>query len=481
MKNVFTLTLYLLLILKGNSATSSYDYSSYNAVSTNTNLSGETVTSSTSDQSAVYITSSGITINDSTIQKTSGDSSNTENSEFYGVNAAVLVQGGGVTITGGTITTAAKGANAVCATNDGTVTISGTTITSTGSSSARGLHSTYGGSITASDVSISSTGGSCATLATDRGEGTVTCSQCTLSTAGAGSPLIYSTGTITAKGCTGTASGAQMVVVEGKNTAIVQDNSSLKGTGVGNRNNVDNCGVFLYQSMSGDADVGTSTFTCKDSTLEIDSSSSVYSSAPMFFITNTASVINLEGCTFNYGSGTFLNAAGTSEWGNSGSNGGTVTLTLTNQDIEGDFIVDSISSLTINMVNSSIKGKINTNKVSSTVAITLDADSTITLTGNSYISSLSNSDSTGSNINKGSYTFEDYNGNSIDATGTGTTSKNSTETNSVTTTISTSASVSSTDNEDNESDNFTIFSSFAGKDISIPIFIYTLFMIIILF
>ena len=355
------------------------------------------------------------------------------------------------------------------------------TITSTGSGSARGLHSTYGGSITASDVSISSTGGSCATLATDRGEGAVTCSGCTLSTAGAGSPLIYSTGTITAKGCTGTASGAQMVVVEGKNTAIVQDNSSLKCSGVGNRNNVDNCGIFLYQSMSGDADVGTSTFTCKDSTLEIDSSSSVYSSAPMFFITNTASVINLEGCTFNYGSGTFLNAAGTSEWGNSNSNGGTVTLTLTNQDIEGDLIVDSISSLTINMVNSSIKGKINTNKVSSTVAITLDADSTITLTGNSYISSLSNSDSTGSNINKGSYTFEDYNGNSIDATGTGTTSKNSTDTNSVTTTISTSASVSSTDNEDNESDNFTIFSSFAGKDISIPIFIYTLFMIIILF
>ena len=97
------------------------------------------------------------------------------------------------------------------------------------------------------------------------------------------SPLIYSTGTITAKGCTGTASGAQMVVVEGKNTAIVQDSFTLKCSGVGNRNNVDNCGIFLYQSMSGDADVGTSKFTCKDSTLEIESSSSVYSSAPMFF------------------------------------------------------------------------------------------------------------------------------------------------------------------------------------------------------
>ena len=316
MKNGLFLIIYSFLLLKANSSNSSHNYSGYSAVSTNTNLSGENLSSSTSDQSVVYITTSGITIDSSTIQKVSGDSSNTENSEFYGVNAAILVQGGGVTITGGTITTAAKGANAVCATNSGTVTISGTTITSTGSGSARGLHSTYGGIITASDVIISSTGGSCATLATDRGEGTVTCTGCTLSTSGAGSPLIYSTGTITVSKTTGTASGAQMVVVEGKNTAIVQDSSSLKCSGVGNRNSVDNCGIFLYQSMSGDADVGTSTFTCTDSTFEIESSNSaVYSSAPMFFITNTKSAINLNGCTFIYGSGTFLSSKATSEWG----------------------------------------------------------------------------------------------------------------------------------------------------------------------
>jgi hypothetical protein len=315
MKNVFILIIYFLLILEGKSENSSYDYDGYDAVSTNTNLSGETLSSTTSGQSVVYITTSGITIQNSNLQKTSGDTSDSEieNSEFYGVNAAVLVQGGGATITDGTITTAAKGANAVCATNSGTVTISGTTITSTGSGSARGLHATYGGTITASDVTISSTGGSCANLATDRGEGTVTCTGCTLSTSGAGSPLIYSTGTITVKGSSGTASGAQMVVVEGKNTAIVQDSSSLKCSGVGNRNNVDNCGIFLYQSMSGDADTGTATFTGKDSTFEIESSSSIYSSAPMFFVTNTAAEINLENCVFNYGSGTFISVTQTSE------------------------------------------------------------------------------------------------------------------------------------------------------------------------
>ena len=375
MKNGFSLILLSLLILRANnnflrflqSSTNSYDYSSYSATSIDENLSGQTLTSSTSDQSVVYITTTGKTIENSNLQKTGGDSSNTENSEFYGINAAVLVQGGEVTITDGSITTNAKGGNAVCATNNGVVTITGTTITSTASSSGRGLHSTYGGSITASKVTISSTGGSCATLATDRGEGTVTCTDCTLTTSGAGSPLIYSTGTITVSSSTGTANGAQMVVVEGKNTATVQENSSFKCTGVGNRNNIDKCGIMLYQSMSGDADTGTSTFNCKSSSMEILSSSSVYATAPMFFITNTKAVINLESCTFTYGSGIFLNAAGTSAWGSSGSNGGEVTLTLTNQNIEGDFEVASDSSLTINMVNSSIKGKINNSKVSSDI------------------------------------------------------------------------------------------------------------------
>ena len=385
------------------SSKNSYDYSSYSFTSINENLSGKTLSSTTSDQSVVYITQSGISISNSNLNKASGDSSKTENSEFYGVNAAVLVNGGGLTMTGGTVTTAAKGANAICATNNGKVTISGTTITSTGSGSARGLHATFGGKIEANKVNISTKGGSCATLATDRGEGTVTCTECTLSTAGAGSPLIYSTGDITVSKTTGVATGAQAVVIEGKNTATIKEASNLKCNGIPNRKTVDQCGVMLYQSMSGDAASGTSTFNCDKSTLEIQSSSSVYSSAPMFFITNTQAKINLEECTFKYGSGVFLKAEGTSEWGNSGSNGGVVTLTLTNQDIEGDIVVDSISSLTLNLIGSSIKGKINTANTAAKLAINLDSDSKITLTGNSYYTSLVNEKADGSNLVNGTY------------------------------------------------------------------------------
>ena len=415
MKNVlFTIICLLLLttinskflrFLQSKSSINSYDYSNYSAQSTNENLSSKTLESTSKDQSVIYITKSGISIKNSILKKTSGDSSNTENSEFYGVNAAVLVQGGEATITGGSINTSAKGANALCATNKGKVTISGTKITSTGSGSARGLHSTYGGTIIGSNLEISTTGGSCATLATDRGEGKVTCTECSLSTAGAGSPIIYSTGDISINKSKGTATGAQMVVVEGKNTASVLDNSELKCNGIGNRNNVDKCGIFLYQSMSGDAESGTSTFNCQNSKLEILSSSSVYSSAPMFFITNTQSVINIENCNFSYGSKIFLSVQGTTQWGNSGSNGGKVTLNLKNQNIEGDFIVDSISSININLINSQIKGTFNSGNTASKFAINLDKDSSITLTGNSFYTSITNEDNTGKNIDSGTFQF----------------------------------------------------------------------------
>ena len=407
-----TAIIYITLLILGTkaqflrflqSSKNSYDYSSYSSTSTNENLSGKTLSSTTSDQSVVYVTQSGITINNSNLNKESGDSSKTENSEFYGVNAAVLVNGGGLTMTGGTITTKAKGANAVVATNNGNVKISGTEITSTGSGSARGLHSTFGGKIEASKVKITTQGGSCATLATDRGEGTVTCTDCTLSTAGAGSPLIYSTGDITVSKTTGTATGAQAVVIEGKNTATVKESSNLKCNGNPNRKDVDKCGVMLYQSMSGDAASGTSTFNCDKSTIEIQSSSSVYSSAPMFFITNTQAKINLEECTFKYGSGVFLNASGTSEWGNSGSNGGVVTLTLTNQDIEGDIVFDAYSGLTINLIGSTITGKINAANTAAKIAISMDEDSSIILTGNSYYTSLVNEKTDGSNLVNGTY------------------------------------------------------------------------------
>ena len=405
MKKILIIFLYICLPNLILLSSSSYDYSAYSATSNNTNLSNQIIISSNSDESAVYITQSGITITNSNITKSGDIVTNTEDGEFYGVNAAILVQGGGLTMTGGNITTSGKGANSLVATNGGNVTISGTTIISTGLSSARGLHATYGGIIKASKVNISSTGGSCANLATDRGEGTISCTECKLSTSGAGSPLIYSTGAISVINTTGTSNGAQAIVVEGKNSASIES-SSLSCTAIPNNKN-DSCGVLIYQSMSGDADSGISSFTCKNSKLEILNSSNYSSTAPMFFVTNTAANINIENCNLNIPSGLLLKVS-EGDWGTTGSKGGNVTLNLTNQDLEGNITVDSSSSLTINLINSSITGTINSAKAAAKLSIVMDSNSFLNLTGNSYYTYLQNAKSNNSNIYIGKYTFEIY-------------------------------------------------------------------------
>ena len=200
-----------------------------------------------------------------------------------------------------------------------------------------------------------------------------------------------------------------MVIIEGKNSATIKS-STLKCTGESNRENIDKCGVLIYQPHSEGADDGNGSFTAIDSTMEIISTSSVYSTAPMFFVTNRKVNITLSNVTFIYGSGIFLDIEATDVWGITGSNGGDVNMTVTGQTIEGDIVVDDYSSLTLNLLSSSsFTGTINAAKSSGTINIVVDASSKINLTGDSYITKLDNADSNGSNINTGGYSYNDSN------------------------------------------------------------------------
>ena len=366
----------------------------------------ENYETSTSDESTIKVSDGGnATVDGATVNKTGGDSSNTENSEFYGVNAGILTtKGSTTTIKNSKITTNAKGANAIFATGeDAKVYVSDTTITTTGESSSRGLDATYGGYIEADNVTITTQGGSCATLATDRGEGTVIAKNSKLETNGSGSPIIYSTGNISISNTTGTSNGSQMVVIEGKNSATVED-STLVCSGKGNRGDTDHSGIMIYQSMSGDASEGTGTFTAKNSSLTISENSNYYKTAPMFFITNTEAIINLTNTKLSYGSNLLISNKGTSEWGNSGSNGGNLTLNATNQELTGNVEVDNISTLTMNLnESSSYTGTINSANTAKSITLKLDSSSKITLTGDSYVTSLEDSDSSYSNINFNGY------------------------------------------------------------------------------
>jgi len=335
------------------------------------------------NQSGVWVLSGAkATLSSVTVTKT-GDTSDVESSDFYGLNGAILVSGAGnLTLSDSTVTSDAEGANAVVATGKNSkITLDDVNIT-TSENSSRGLHATAGGTITATDVTITTKGDHSAALATDRGSGTVTLTSGTLSTAGDGSPGIYSTGTIKATNITSVATGSEAAVIEGRNSITLTD-SSITG--------YKKCGVMIYQSFSGDAEVGKGVFTMTNGSI----TSKV---GPMFYSTNTQAEVNLTNVSlYNTTSELIELAAG--DWGTDGSNGATMIFNASNQTLTGSIEVDDISSLTLNLKDGSyFTGTIDEDNTAKYIKVTLDSDSELSLTADSYIDVLIDDDSSLSNI-----------------------------------------------------------------------------------
>ena len=392
----------------GMNNNSSVSYSAVKEITKDEDITSGEYKSNSADENAISVSGNiKSTLSDITVNKT-GDSDGGDNTSFYGTNSAIIAKGGAnVTIKNANITTSATGANGVfsyggsATTNnsnsDGTtINISDSTIT-TSKDNSGGIMTTGGGIMNATNLTITTAGTSSAAIRSDRGGGTVTVDKGTYKTTGKGSPTIYSTADITVKNATLISTASEGAIIEGKNSITLENveltdtNNELNGQSTTYKN------IFLYQSMSGDAAEGNAVFTSKDSTITTNKGDS-------FYVTNTTATINLENNKIinNDSTGNFLRIQKDS-WGNSGSNGGTVTLNLTNQEVDGNIVVDSISKLTMKLSNgSTFKGIIN-NSNEGEVSISLDKSSSITLTGDTYIKSLTNEDSTNSNINLNNY------------------------------------------------------------------------------
>lgn len=395
-------------INNNNMSSSSTNYSSNYEITKDEDITSGEYSSSTKDENVISV-SGDVTSNLSniTVSKT-GDSDGGDNTSFYGTNSAIIAKGGAtLNIENATIETNATGSNGVFSyggsattnnsSSDGTtVNINNSKITTTKNNSG-GIMTTGGGTMNANNLEITTSGVSSAAIRSDRGGGTVNVDGGTYTTNGQGSPSIYSTANITAKNAKLISNASEGVVIEGKNSVTLENvtltdtNNKLNGQSTTYKN------IFLYQSMSGDADDGVSTFTSKNSTITTNKGDTLY-------VTNTSAIINLENNTFinNDSTGNFLRIQKDS-WGNSGSNGGNVTLNLTNQKVNGNIVVDSISTLDVNMVKSNYTGNINSDNTAKNLTINLDSSSTITLTSDSYVSSLINEDCTNSNINFNGY------------------------------------------------------------------------------
>lgn len=395
----------------GGQSAGTASYSAVKEITSDETIKDETYSSENSDENAVLATGS-ITaqLSDTTITKT-GDSDGGDTSNFYGNNSGITAKdGAALTLKNMKITTDASGANGVfsyggsATTNnssgDGTsVTISDSEITTTGDN-AGGIMTTGGGTMTASDLTINTSGRSSAAIRTDRGGGSVDVTVGTYTTTGIGSPSVYSTADIIVSNAKLVAKASEGIVIEGKNSVTLNDctltdsNTELNGQSTIYKN------IFLYQSMSGDAADGNAEFTATDSKITTKKGDTLY-------VTNTTATINLENNTIKNtdNEGNFLRAQSDS-CGNSGSNGGNVTLVMTKQKATGNIVIDSISTLDMTMKSGSYyEGTINGDNSARLIKLTLDKKSKIKLTGDSYVTSLDDADTDYSNIDFNGYTL----------------------------------------------------------------------------
>jgi hypothetical protein len=388
----------------GGSSSADIDCSGAVEITSTETQTGQTYASTTADESALLIsTSDDVTIADPAVSK-SGDSDGGDNCNFYGLNAAVLVKDGSTTtITGGTVTSDASGANGVfCyggnggqngASGDGTtVIIRDTTIVTTGSGSG-GIMTTGGGVTYAYDLDVTTSGQSSAAIRTDRGGGLVYVDGGTYTSNGLGSPAIYSTAEIHVANATLVSNLSEGVCIEGLNSIELTDCDLTANNTKRNGNATFLDSIMIYQSMSGDAASGTSSFSMTGGSL-------TSKSGHVFHVTNTSAVITLSGVRIvNEDAENILLSVCDDGW-SGGSN--VAALNASAQELSGAIKVGSNSSLTLSLTDGSsfegyIDGRITNasgatvSAEAGTVSVTLDASSTWTLTGDSYVTEFSGS------------------------------------------------------------------------------------------
>ena len=325
-------------------------YDAANDYTEDTTVDGETLSSTGTDENVAHISEGAkVSIKNSTITRESSDSQGGDNSSFYGVGAAVLATDGEAYVSNSTIDTDSKGAAGLFAYGDGTVYAANDTIT-TKQDTSGGIHAAGGGKLYAWDMTVETNGESSAAIRSDRGGGTMVVDGGTYTSNGVGSPAIYSTADISVNNATLTANGSEAICIEGLNSIHLFD-SDLTGNMSDSEQNDCTWNVILYQSMSGDSEVGNSTFEMNDGSLTAGNGG-------MFYTTNTESTITLSDVDITYADDSefFLKCTGNSNqrgWGESGSNGADCLFTAENQEMQGDVVWDSISQLDFYMTDGS--------------------------------------------------------------------------------------------------------------------------------
>ena len=292
----------------GGQSSAPSEYAAVNTLAEDATLTGA-IESTGTDENAVHVAAGETTIEDAQISRVSNDSTGGDSASFYGVGAAVLTTGGSATVRNSAISTDAKGGAGVFAYGDGIVYVADSTIETVQDTSG-GIHVAGGGTLYASNLTVTTQGESSAAIRSDRGGGLLVADGGSYTSNGVGSPAVYVTADITVHNAQLTANGWN---------------------------------VILYQSMSGDSQVGKGSFEMTGGTL-------IANNGGIFYTTNTESEFVLSNVTIQAAADSeyFLRCTGNSNqrgWGTAGANGADCVFTGIAQQMQGNVIWDSISTL----------------------------------------------------------------------------------------------------------------------------------------
>ena len=230
------------------------------------------------------------------------------------MGAALLTTDGTTYIKNSQITTDSAGGAGIFSYGDGKTYVADTKI-KTSKDTSGGIHVAGGGTLYAWNLDVETDGESAAAIRSDRGGGTMVVDGGTYTSNGVGSPAVYCTADIAVNNAKLTANGSEAICMEGLNTIHLFD-CDITGNMSDLKTNDTTWDIIVYQSMSGDSEVG-------NSTMQIVGGSLTSKNGGLIYTTNTECDILMSDVDITYADDSefFLQCTGNTNkrgWGNAG-------------------------------------------------------------------------------------------------------------------------------------------------------------------
>lgn len=345
------------------SATQPDSYDAVMNVTMDTELTGEMVASTGTDENTIHVSSGTLTVSGAAITRTSEDSSDGELAYGYGVGAALLVTGGTAEISGSTVTTDSPGGTGLYAYGDGTIRAADTVV-DTIRAGAGGVHAAAGSMLRADNLNVHTRGERAGALLVSGGAQAMADGGSYL-TEGAASPAAEVTGEVIVHGAQLTAAASEALRMSGGSTARLYDCtlSAAMAEGV--------WAVALDQ--------GVDSGSMLAAILEVNGGAIRGSGSGVFAVNGVPCRLILTGVDIqaSESSGVLL-----------GMRGGECSLTAIAQVLRGDAVLEGAAALTLYLTESSVWTGCVQAEEDAWVDVCLDENSSWVVTADSRIRSL---------------------------------------------------------------------------------------------